>query len=281
MSELNRAVTDMSSEEYHALDRLSSGGVKQMLRSPAHFRAWKDTPQAPTAAMMFGTAVHTMTLEPSTVAQRIAVMPADAPTRQSNAGKDWHLNFQREAAGKIILSADDYKRAARCASAVFASPAWGLVSRNSGIVEASLLWMDMQSGVPCKARPDLMSADGMVCFDLKTTANAAREDFARQLWNLRYDIQAAFYMDGMHATNDVMPAHFVWACVEVEPPHGVAWYRMGHSDLEIARADIHNAAYRYAQCKATDTWPGYPDAVQEIRLPAWARGKREPSQTEF
>lgn len=107
----NRVITTLDPAEYHGLERLSSGGVKQMLRSPAHYRQWKDTPTIPSPAMQFGSAVHCMVLEPHKVEQVIAVMPDDAPDKRSNSGKAWHAEFALNCAGKVVLSAEDNARA--------------------------------------------------------------------------------------------------------------------------------------------------------------------------
>jgi PDDEXK-like uncharacterized protein DUF3799 len=223
--------------------------------------------------MQFGTVVHTLTLEPERTAERIAVMPDDAPDKRSNAGKAWHAEFAGSCVGKIIVSTEDFQRAERAAKAVRASPAWRLVA-DGGNVETSLLWHDRESNVLCKARPDYFARDGSICVDLKTTTDASRETFMRQLWNLRYDIQAAFYLEGIYTAVGALPHSFVWAVVETEEPHGVAWYRIGHSALEIARADITNAMFLYQTCLTHDQWPSYAAEVQEIRLPAWARSSQ-------
>jgi len=274
----SRVLTTLDPAEYQRIERLSSSGCKQLLRSPAHYRAWKDMPVLATPAMQFGSVVHLLALEPQHVMTRVKLMPVDAPTRQSTAGKEWHAQFQRDAVGKIIISVDDFQRATLCVAALKASRGWSLL-RPEGRIETSLLWKN--GGALCKARPDYFSPDATICVDLKTTTDASREAFMRQLWNMRYDIQAAFYMDGLHATTGTLPHSFVWGVVESEWPHGVKWYRMGHSDLEIARADISIAATLYAECVASNTWPSYDEDVEDIRLPPWARGKRSNNPQEF
>jgi hypothetical protein len=267
----NRVITSLDPTEYHGIERLSSSGCKMLLRSPLHYRVWRATPRVATPAMQFGSAVHTLAFEPDRFAERVVQMPSDAPTRQSNAGKEWHADFRQRHDGKIVLSSDDYARCVATARAAVNSYGYERLIRR-GHIETSMLWRDPATDVLCKARTDWFSDDGSVIVDLKTTADASRESFMRQLWNLRYDIQAAFYMEALQRAAAVMPHSFVWCAVESEPPHGVAWYRMGHSELEVARADIENALHLYAECTRFNTWErGYPTEVQEIRLPPWAR----------
>jgi hypothetical protein len=281
MNENSEVIVSMPTAEYHAVERMSSSGIKQMLRSPAHYRQWKDTPAPPTPAMQFGTAVHTLVFEPQRVAECIAVMPEDAPERRSTADKAWHAAFARNAAGKVILSAEDFNRAQRAAEAVRSSLGWSLIG--NGHVETALLWHDADNDVLCKAKPDYFASNGSICVDLKTTTDASREAFMRAVWNFRYDIQAAFYMQGLHVALGVLPHSFVWPVVETVEPFGVAWYRMGHSELEIARADIALALDVYGVCTRSNEWPGYSREIQELRLPAWARSnaRNNPQPQEF
>jgi exodeoxyribonuclease VIII len=275
----NRVITTLAPEEYHAMERMSSSGIKQMLRSPAHFRSWKDTPTIATPAMQFGTVVHTLVLEPHHAEARIAVLPESAPDRRSKDGKEWHANFLAGAEGKVIISAWDYLRAGHAARAVRNSRGWSLI-RPEGNIETSLLWRApaRTSGVLCKARPDYFAPDIAYCVDLKTTADASREAFARQMWNLRYDIQAAFYLEGLYLATGILPHSFAWCVVETDVPYGVAWYRMGQSEFEIARADIANGLELYATCVESQRWPGYESDIQDIRLPPWARSRRNNHQ---
>lgn len=270
-NEQSEVIVDMPTAEYHAVERLSSSGIKQLLRSPLHYRQWKDTPAPPSPAMQFGTAVHILVFEPARFDECIVVMPEDAPERRSAADKAWHAGFAERAAGRIVMSAQDFARARMAAASVVESPGWALLG--NGHIETALLWNDQYNGVPCKAKPDYFARNGSICVDLKTTTDASREAFMRAVWNFRYDIQAQFYLSGIHTALGVLPHSFVWPVVETVEPFGVAWYRMGHSELEIARADIANAIIVYEECTRTGEWPGYADDVQELRLPAWARSR--------
>ena len=55
---------DLPIEEYLAIPAMSSSGLQQFRRSPAHYHWSRANPVAETDAMRFGTAVHTAILEP-------------------------------------------------------------------------------------------------------------------------------------------------------------------------------------------------------------------------
>jgi hypothetical protein len=260
----------LEAEAYHGLPRISSGGLKRILQSPAHFRYWKDNPQPPTPAMLFGTVVHTATLEPETLAARIAVVPPDAPDKRSKDGKLWWQGFDAETEGKIVISHDDMQRALTMADAVWSHDLAGGLLDNAGYTEPTGLWRDPATGALCKMRPDYLFGDYSALLDLKTTQDASPEAFARSAWNFRYDMQAAFYIEGTLRVADVMPRHFIWIAVESQPPHGVMVYRAESRVIQKGLEDCERGMEIYARCLAANEWPGYARTVQPLDLPRWA-----------
>jgi hypothetical protein len=270
MTTIHHELVSLEAERYHGLPRISSGGLKRILQSPAHFRYWKDNPQPPTPGMQFGTVVHTAVLEPETLAERVAVVPPDAPDKRSKDGKLWWERFNAAAEGKIIVLHDDMQRAMNMADAVWSHDLAGGLLDNDLLIEATGLWVDPQTGALCKMRPDALFRDFSTMLDLKTTQNAAAEDFSRSAWNYRYDMQAAFYLDGTLRITDVMPRHFIWIAVESQPPHGVMVYRAESRVIQKGLEDCARALEIYARCLAANEWPGYPRGVQPLDLPRWA-----------
>jgi hypothetical protein len=268
-----RVISNLAATEYHGLPRLSSGGIKHLLKSPAHYQYAKAHPMVATPAMQFGTVIHALVLEPGTIEQVVAIVPDDAPDRRSNAGKVWWTTFDESAVGKCIMTRERYEQAQTAAMSVRQHPRYAAVFRPMGVIETSLLWHD-NYGVLGKGRPDYLSPGYEWIVDLKTTRDASKEDFAKQMWNLRYDIQAAWYLRGLTRATPATPRGFIWGAVETEPPYAVAFYAMETADLEVAFADIDNMVRLYANCIRDNVWPGYPEEVQPIRLPRWASVKR-------
>jgi hypothetical protein len=216
--------------------------------------------------MQFGTVVHAMVLEPHTVQDVVRVLPADAPAKRSAADKAWHEAFA--AGGHIIMAAEDYARAAAARAALLAHPAARLL--DGALREVSMFWKSTY-GAPCKARADILAADYSFVLDVKTTRDASPDEFKRSMWNFRYDIQAAWYMDAVQQVVGVRPHSFVIAAVEVEPPHGVMFYRIEDSALEIARRDINHALYEYVLARESGVWRGYDTDIVSLSLPKWAQ----------
>ena len=256
---------DLPAAEYFAVEAMSASGAKKMLRSPQHYRLDRDTPSVPTPQMQFGTAVHCGVLEPARFADAVACEP-EINKRTKNGQAQW-AEFSAANAGKIILGSDDHARALACIEAIRAHPAAAYLLEGAEI-ESSLFWTDGKYQVPCKARLDGRNHGGIV--DLKTTADASPEAFARQAANLLYHVQAAHYISAAEHVLNESPAFFAFIVAEADPPHGVACYAMpGNAILAGARLmDI--ALERYAAALAAGDWPGYPTTIDALPFPKWA-----------
>jgi exodeoxyribonuclease VIII len=266
---MSQLILDQSDADYRAAVGVNSSSLKHALRSLAHYRHAVDHPKPSSAAMRFGTLVHTLVLQPATFNATVAVMPEDAPTRQSKAGKEWHEAFAAEAAGKLIVTVQDVIEATAAANAIFSHDIAAGLLEDCEHREASIFWTDETSGLPCKARADALSDDCRVLLDLKTTPDAREDEFARSAWSYGYHTQAAHYVDGVLHACDVQPL-YAWIVVESEPPHGVAVYSASPSLLNIGREDCDAALAAIAEATRSGRWPGYPVNIKPLTLPAWA-----------
>lgn len=254
-------------EQYHADPALSAGRV-----ITAHQRSWMHAMQpgerTPTPAMIEGSLLHAMVLEPDAVASRYVARPAGLDARTKD-GKAW-IAEARES-GLEVVSADVWARCEGMRAALRAhSLAWMLTYRANDR-ELSLWWTDETTGICLKARPDAIS--GRAVIDLKRS-DASPDGFRRAAATYRHDMRAAWYLDGAAACGlDV--GRYVYIVVEPEPPHAVALYEMSEDDLDLARWRIDKLLEEYAEHQARGEWPGYPTEVQTIEMPPWARIRQE------
>lgn len=255
----------MPAEHYHATEAMSASGAKKMLRSPQHYRLMRDTPNEPTAAMQFGTAVHCGVLEPDTFADAVVCAP-DVNKRTKDGKAEWEY-FLSCNVGKTVLSPDDFARAQRCVDAVLAHPA-ARTLLDGAQREISLFWEDGRYKVPCKARYDIRSHGGVS--DLKTTQDASPDGFARQIASLLYHVQGAHYCSGAEHALNASPTFFAFVCVESEPPHAVACYVLPSNAILAGAHLMSRALERYAAALAAGEWPGYPQEINQILLPRYA-----------
>ena len=61
----------------------------------------------------------------------------------------------------------------------------------------------------------------------------------------------------------------VFIAVETEAPYLVSCNIIGPDSLVAGREAYRRNLDTYAECVATDTWPGYSDTLQTINLPDW------------
>lgn len=262
----------MPSADYHATDALGASGLKHLRRSPAHYYGAMLDPERPqsdpSAAMRNGTLVHCAIFEPAALLDRYVVRPAgiDGRTKEGKAAI-----AELAASGREVIDADAMASAMRQARAVDALPEVAALLAD-GYAEASAFWVDSETGVLCKCRPDWVAptGDGVILIDGKTAQDASSDGFGRAIWNYGYHLQAAWYSDGFERATGLRVHGFVFAAVESAWPHAAAAYMLSDEVLDKSRAENRRLLNLYAECRRTNTWPGYPAGVQEINLPKWA-----------
>lgn len=193
--------------------------------------------------------------------------------QQVTLWSDVLAEWQQNNPGRIVLTPEQWEQLHAMAAAVHAHPAAGaLLTSVPGEAEKSVYWRDSTTGVLCRCRPDWWRDDNVIV-DLKTTEDASPEGFAKSIANWRYDVQAAYYLDGIQQATRKRPKAFVFIAVEKKPPYGVGVYVLDSDSLELGRAQYQHDLRVYAECVRTGEWPGYGDKIQTISLPAWHANK--------
>ena len=251
----------LPASEYHAYPSLNNSGIKQLLKSPAHYQAYLAEPHEQTKAMLIGSATHSAVLEPHLFEAEYIAMP-DGIDRRTKEGKAAYAEL--EASGKTILYADDYENVLQISKAVRTHDTAG---RLLGMGEAEVSIFTEIDGVPAKCRADWLRQRCIV--DVKTTDDASPEGFARSIAKYGYDIQAAWYLDCCAAAG-IEAYTFVFVAVEKSAPYAVGIYELDYASLEVGRSKYQRALSLWKHCTATDEWPGYSPEIITLSLPAWA-----------
>jgi hypothetical protein len=257
----NGIYKNLPADSYFAEDRINCSGLKLIARTPAHFKYYKEhlNEKPPTPSMILGTAVHCAVLEPDTFKDRYAIAPqCDKRTKE---GKAIWVNLEAEK--KIILSASDYEAVEGMAQSVLThETASKLLEKGDPEVT---IYTDIE-GIPAKARLDWYR-NGII-LDLKTTQAADPDSFSKSCANYGYAMQASFYMDCCQAIG--LECHtFIFITVESNSPHLVAIYEFDELSLDYGRDHYRSSLNRYRECLALDDWPGFPQGIETISLPAW------------
>lgn len=121
-----------------------------------------------------------------------------------------------------------------------------------------------ENGVPCRALLDWVRDDLLYVDDLKTTTDASPNKFRRHVFNMGYDIQAAFYLRASGC------GEFRWVVVETKPPYPVAIYQLTERAMASAHVKVDAALQIFKECMESGEWPAYPAGVHEVDIPGWA-----------
>lgn len=260
----------ISNDAYHGGEGVSKSGLDLIARSPLHYWSKYLDPQReqqePTPAMQLGTAIHSAVLEPDLFASDYLVMPKF--DRRTKDGKADYEAFVMEAAGRTVISGDDYATCVQIQRNVTAHPAAQLLLAD-GEPELSVFWRDAETGVLCKCRPDWMNYKANVIVDVKSTDDASPEGFKKSIAKYGYHVQAAWYLDGFKAATGTAPKAFIFAAFEKKRPYATAFYYADEAMIELGRILYRERLNAYAQCLKRNLWPGYPQQLQPISLPAW------------
>lgn len=260
---------NVPAETYHAWDAVSCSLLKQLRKSPAHALYHMTKPDDETTeALTAGTAIHDAILLADRFATRYVRKP-DGMTFTTKDGKAWRDSQSKEL---TILTGDQYDAATGIAATIRANPKIAPLFASEKNHEVSIVWNDHLTGMICKGRIDTFTGFGGASthIDIKTTTNAAPFAFRSDIVKYGYFLQAAMYLRGCATLASDIKRRFIFLAVEKEPPYAHALYEIAESDLYKGENELDALLTTLKQCRETNTWPGYPDEVQTLDLPAWA-----------
>lgn len=208
-----------------------------------------------TEATVRGTAVHTAVLEPHLFDRTygddsglLALVPEAASPRATKIYKEGRAAL--EAAGKVVLKADEYARVRNMAAAVLANPIAAQALKKAPEREVTALWD--RDGMLCKARGDALGEGLLV--DLKTTKDL-RGFSPWVITKLGYYRRGAWYKDGLARLGRKVE-HVIFIAVESEPPHDVGVFALDQAALDCGTMECDNLVALLKQCQESGEWPG-------------------------
>lgn len=262
----------MASEEYHAHPAIGSTMLKTFRQSPRRYEALyvlgtlEDSP--PTKAMDRGTVGHAAILEPHIIDHLIVEIPDSALAANGHRrGKAWDT-FKYDNADKILMKSEEIEAIRAMQRAAYAHPIAGKLLRMEGPTEESRVWTCGETGLERKIRTDKLVLPQYIV-DVKTTEDVSPQWFAKTAANFDYEIQAAYYLDGIQQTTGNEPT-FVWVAVSVSPPHPVRVYSLSPQGLLNGWNTMRRSLAALAASLDSGDFsePGEHEVI-EIDLPAW------------
>jgi hypothetical protein len=271
-------VTDIKPGLYDGLDEaeyhghkgsVSVSGAKKLLppSCPAIFKHERDQGQQQRDVFDFGKAAHKEALG---VGPELVVVDAD----------NWMTKAAKEAKaaayadGSVPLLAKDKAAVDAMGAALRAHPiASALLDPDHGKPEQSGFFSDLAHGVLRRFRLDwLPDTDGgrLIVPDYKSAVSAEPGAIRKAVANYGYYMQDAWYRDGCHALGLAEDVAFVFIFQEKTAPYLVTVVELDTEAVLLGRKRNDQALQVFAECTATDTWPGYTSDVELISLPKWA-----------
>ena len=277
-------IHDVDAATYHRFRAASASGLRVIhAKTPAHLRqSWEDQDK-PSLALVLGTLIHHVVLEPQTPLPRIAlvpetyVIPADSKPAKGSLGpgetvpwnnrakwcRDWRA--LQEAAGKLVMDAEDMATVRECAQAVEADDEAAELLRKCIHRESTLVW-ETEARTPCKARLDAWGEDALIV-DVKTTTDASPDGFRRHAYDLGYHLQAAWYVDGLEALTN-WKASFYFVAIEKDS-RLVTVHHATHDFLQRGREAYGRALAQFEEAWTSGVWPGYAPGIHDLDVPEW------------
>lgn len=279
----NGIYKNLPEQIYRTSAGVSVSDLKHMLRSPQHYIHNLHQPSKQTASMSFGSLFHQMVLESHKPLDNLAFAP-DCE-RRSNADKEAWANYWQDSEGKIRVDVDgkflskdkngtisrdselSINLAELMSYAVIKHPMAGKLLEASGDVEMSAYDRHKETGILRRVRMDkLINWDGRkVILDLKTTDDASYQGFQRSIYQYKYHMQAAYYMDTCENL-EIPVDDFILIAVEKTSPYGVCCYRMGDSMLAKGKELMIKALDDLKVCQETGKYKGYANGLVDMEV---------------
>jgi hypothetical protein len=255
----NGWVEDQPDHIYHAGAGISSTQLKDLLRSPMHFknRKYKDA-----AHFALGRAIHAAVLLPKVFEEQCKVIP-DVNAR-TKAGREERDSFLAACGPDDIVLKNAAEAAQVKAIQESVMSSFGYLFQN-GRPEISGYFHSQDFECLLKIRPDYLNERESAVIDLKSCVDASEKGVMSAVRRYKYHLSAAYYLDvAQELDADVLD--FVWVFVEKDPPYACAAYRATEVTLMLGREMYRDALGRYHKCLNTDVWPGYTNEIQQLDL---------------
>jgi hypothetical protein len=258
----------IDNDAYHQSEGLSNTGLTQLSQSPFHYYSLTLDPNRPPRetkpGQLEGTLAHCSILEPDEFDKRYIVGPD-----VSRATKEWKA-FAACHPEKIAIKPDQYEAAMRQGESVRRLPEVR-EALSAGEAETSAWWIDSETGVLCKCRPDWRhpAGEGVILLDVKTCGEAEPGEFGRHIGRKGYYRQHAWYSDGYAIASGRPVLGFVFVAVEATYPYAASAVMLDEPAIEQGRRENRRLTDLYAKCRREGVWPGYSQKIEMVSLPRY------------
>jgi hypothetical protein len=259
---------DICNEDYHRSMGISKSGIALLKKAPLKYWHRYLNPNFTNeikASFNLGSAVHKYLLERPDFDNEFAVLPDMKFTTKE--GKAVKKDYSQKHHNKILLQHGVFEQVKAVTSAIIAHAKANTILKR-GVFERSCFWIDEDTGLMVKSRPDILFDDWVI--ELKTTNDATEESFSRDIYRYGYHIQAAMAIDSQKYLYNKQINKFLFIACEVEEPYLTNLYALDNGAIDKGQ-DVYKQQLMKAQsCFINDDWQGESKNLQWISIPGYA-----------
>jgi len=265
---MNEMIYGMPFSEYQARPELNHSSLKNLFppNTPLDYAWHKNNPKPKTAAMEFGTALHTAVFEHDKFAETVIVMPDF--DRRTKVGKEAHAEFMLSSAGKTAISSEEMIACQYILKTAQSHAILGKLLRAENRKYEVSGFFNFE-GVACKFRTDFMLPDQHIILDLKTTKRGHERAFKNSVLDFSYHSQAAFYLSAMAEITGESWADFIWIAIESVAPYKIYLYEPDTRWLIEGHKLCTDAIHLYKECLETGIYPSVAEEITILNAPNW------------
>lgn len=234
--------------------------------------------KAETDSLSYGNMLDAFILDNAKFASQFAMQPETyindkdeqkAWSGNSKVCKEWKAG--QIAAGKDIISSDQMAMVIRAKEVMYQDEVIkGILETSDFQVMILAEWHDKETGlvIPVKCLIDIVprkdSQFHMYIADLKSCRTAAPGQWAREVYNWGYHVQAAFYMDMHEAATGEVRNGFAHILQESYEPFEVGKRMLSEEFVELGRDKYEEAMKKYCHCLKSGVFGGYDSYTHTV-----------------
>ena len=295
--------TNIPNDTYHQGPGISSSDLKMLINETiGKFLYKKNNPRKESQAFRLGSMIHMKLLEEDLFKETYSYEYPDIPARRGETKKiflawselyeeilvktyggkltseQWKIEFLKWKYPKTeFISEAEIAVVDGIAENIKNHPAISKFFKDS-IREASLYWIDEQTDILCKCRPDILNLKFPCIADPKSCQNAGLDEFEGDVTKRDYHLSASFYLEGAKHVFGKDLEDFIYIPCEKEPPYQVAYYPADEGSLTMGeglyRAGLiiyKNYLDKFKQDK--ETWIGHSMVPKPVGIRPYAFNK--------
>lgn len=261
---------------YHADKKwISSTGLVHAKNSLSEYKLYLDGYYDNDDALhfSFGNACELYLIDELGFYDRVAVAPESAwleealaykpdlkSPRQSKTFQDLKKDFEYVHHGKYIIPdiGEQSFAAVQLLCARCKTDEWISKIIKGAEYQNSMYWIDPETGLMMKTRPDLINRELGIVIDIKTTLDGSPKEVSRTLAKLDYPIQACVQIEGVERTGVIPKVEkYFWLFLEKNAPFNATLYEFDMGDVAVCMEEMHFQLRKIKWANDNNYYPGY------------------------